>query len=171
MSGGRVKSSNRERTACVARCHRRVTSTHLLSTAKTPFFEFPGFAQLAKLERELRNGSPFGGLQPAGHNPVSVQPANGLPAGPINNPPESKHPSYPMNHLAQWHPFISLLDPMFRLTPGEAPVAAWAPSVDVFKTDDAFLFAAELPGVRKEDVDVHIENGVLILSGQRKLEQ
>jgi HSP20 family protein len=43
-------------------------------------------------------------------------------------------------------------------------------SVDIFETEDAYLFSAELPGVRKEDVNVHIEKGVLVLSGQRKLE-
>ncbi len=78
-----------------------------------------------------------------------------------------------MNQIVQWSPFSALLDPMaeFRSRNGDsAPAVEWTPSVDIFETDDAFVFAAELPGVRKEDVNVHVENGVLVLSGQRKLE-
>ena len=77
-----------------------------------------------------------------------------------------------MNHIVQWNPFSALLDPMaeFRSKKGDSAAAEWAPSVDIFETEDADLFSAELPGVRKEDVNVHIENGVLVLSGQRKLE-
>ena len=77
-----------------------------------------------------------------------------------------------MNQIVQWSPFSTLLDPMaeYRPTRGNPAAAEWAPSVDIFETDDAYLFAAELPGVRKEDVSVHIENGVLVLRGHRKLE-
>ena len=77
-----------------------------------------------------------------------------------------------MNQIVQWNPLSAWLDPItgFRSRNGEAPAAEWVPSVDVFETEDAYLFSAELPGVRKEDVNVHIENGVLVLTGHRKLE-
>jgi HSP20 family protein len=78
-----------------------------------------------------------------------------------------------MNQIVQWNPFHALLDPLaeFRSPNGDsAPAAEWTPSVDIFETDDVYIFVAELPGVRKEDVNVQVENGVLVLSGQRKLE-
>jgi HSP20 family protein len=77
-----------------------------------------------------------------------------------------------MNQIAQWNPFAALLDPMaeFRSKKNGDSQPVWAPAVDIFETDDAYVFAAELPGVRKEDVNVHIENGVLALDGQRKHE-
>jgi HSP20 family protein len=76
-----------------------------------------------------------------------------------------------MNQIVQWNPFSSLLDPTaeFRKN-GDSNAVVWAPSVDIFETEDAYIFSAELPGVRKEDVTVHVENGVLVLNGHRKLE-
>ena len=45
---------------------------------------------------------------------------------------------------------------------------AWAPPVDIFETQDHLVIRAEVPGVRKEDMDVRIEDGVLTLHGERK---
>ena len=42
----------------------------------------------------------------------------------------------------------------------------YTPLVDIIETDDAFIFKADLPGVRPEDVDVGYENGVLTLSAK-----
>lgn len=50
-------------------------------------------------------------------------------------------------------------------------VADWVPSVDISETDEAFHIAAELPEVKKEDVKVTLENGVLTLQGERKEER
>jgi HSP20 family protein len=47
----------------------------------------------------------------------------------------------------------------------------WAPRVDVLETDEAYQIAAELPGVRKEDVEITVENNVLSLKGDRKFEK
>ena len=44
----------------------------------------------------------------------------------------------------------------------------WVPSVDITETADEFYLKAELPEVRKEDVRVLIENGVVTLEGDRK---
>ena len=58
--------------------------------------------------------------------------------------------------------------------PGERQglaVADWAPAVDVSETDTQFLLHVELPAVKKEDVLVNVEHGVLTLSGERKLEK
>ena len=50
-------------------------------------------------------------------------------------------------------------------------VADWVPSVDISETDEEFHIEAELPEVKKEDVKVTLENGVLTLQGERKEER
>jgi HSP20 family protein len=49
-------------------------------------------------------------------------------------------------------------------------VAEWAPVVDITEDEKEYLIKAELPGVKKEEVKVSVENGVLSLSGERKYE-
>ena len=50
-------------------------------------------------------------------------------------------------------------------------VADWAPVVDIQETETEYLVKAELPEIRKEDVKVTIENGVLTLQGERRQEK
>jgi HSP20 family protein len=50
-------------------------------------------------------------------------------------------------------------------------VADWMPTVDISETDGEYLIKAELPEVRKEDVKVTVENGVLTLQGERRQEK
>ena len=63
-----------------------------------------------------------------------------------------------------------------RTAPGEASrealtVPEWAPVVDITETDDEFLIKAELPEVKREEVKVSVENGVLTIQGERKQEK
>ncbi|MBN1606659.1 MAG: Hsp20/alpha crystallin family protein [Polyangiaceae bacterium] len=51
-----------------------------------------------------------------------------------------------------------------------APVERFAPAVDVVERPDSFEITAELPGLKPEDVEVKLENGVLTLSGKRNYE-
>ncbi|MEQ6885659.1 Hsp20/alpha crystallin family protein [Salicola sp. Rm-C-2C1-2] len=46
----------------------------------------------------------------------------------------------------------------------------WAPSVDITENNDAFVITAELPGIRKEDVKVSVQDGVLTIQGERSFE-
>jgi len=46
----------------------------------------------------------------------------------------------------------------------------WAPAVDIEEHDGTFLLKADLPGMRKEDIHVELENGYLTLRGERKEE-
>ena len=46
----------------------------------------------------------------------------------------------------------------------------WAPSVDIFEHEGNLVLKAELPGIEPKDVDVHVENNVLTLRGERKFE-
>jgi HSP20 family protein len=47
----------------------------------------------------------------------------------------------------------------------------WAPAVDVLEHKDSIVVKADLPGLTKEDVNVSIENNILTISGEKKLEQ
>ncbi len=47
----------------------------------------------------------------------------------------------------------------------------WAPSADISETDKEFLIKAELPAVKKEDVHVTVENGLITIRGERKHEK
>ena len=50
-------------------------------------------------------------------------------------------------------------------------VADWVPTVDISETDGEYLIKAELPEVKKEDVKVTLEDGVLTIQGQRRQEK
>lgn len=53
----------------------------------------------------------------------------------------------------------------------EVHARRWLPAVDIRETDEALIFTAELPGLKKEDVQITLENNVLTLSGERKFEK
>ncbi len=46
-------------------------------------------------------------------------------------------------------------------------VGSWMPAVDVLEESDTVRIAAELPGVKPEDVKISLENGVLTICGQK----
>ena len=50
-------------------------------------------------------------------------------------------------------------------------LAQWAPAVDVLTKDDNLVIRAELPGLKQEDVDITLQNGVLTISGEHKVDQ
>jgi len=50
-------------------------------------------------------------------------------------------------------------------------VSQWAPLVDIVEDDKEYLIKVELPEVKKEDVRVSVENGVLTITGERKFEK
>jgi HSP20 family protein len=47
----------------------------------------------------------------------------------------------------------------------------WAPTADVVETKDAIIVKVEIPGIDEKDVAVEIENNILTLRGERKLEK
>jgi HSP20 family protein len=47
----------------------------------------------------------------------------------------------------------------------------WVPEVDIIESDKEYLIKAELPEVKKEDVKVSVEKGVLTIQGERKQEK
>jgi HSP20 family protein len=54
---------------------------------------------------------------------------------------------------------------------GEPAIAGWAPTVDVYETDDDIVVTAELPGLEKDQVGVEYKDDILTLRGERKLER
>ena len=85
--------------------------------------------------------------------------------------------------IVRWDPFRELEEMSDRLnrvfsrpalrTNGKEnlTVADWIPTVDISETDGEYLIKAELPEVKKEDVKVTVENGVLTLQGERRQEK
>jgi HSP20 family protein len=63
--------------------------------------------------------------------------------------------------------------PATRATNGKETmiVADWTPSVDISETDGEYQIKAEIPDVKKEDVKVTLEDGVLTIQGERKHEK
>jgi HSP20 family protein len=47
----------------------------------------------------------------------------------------------------------------------------WAPRADVLETDKDFVIKVEVPEVKKDDIKVLLENGVLSVKGERKMEK
>jgi HSP20 family protein len=47
----------------------------------------------------------------------------------------------------------------------------WTPAVDIFETENALVLKADLPDVDPNQVDIQLENGTLVLKGERKFEQ
>ncbi|MFP3875007.1 MAG: Hsp20/alpha crystallin family protein [Thiohalophilus sp.] len=68
------------------------------------------------------------------------------------------------------------MDQMLETTgdSGESSAIAtsdWIPAVDIKETKDAFILHADVPGVDPKDVDVHMENGILTIKGERESEK
>src|SRR6201987_4651729 len=50
-------------------------------------------------------------------------------------------------------------------------VADWSPEVDISEDDRGYLLKADLPEMKKDDVRVTVEDGILCVSGERKIEK
>jgi HSP20 family protein len=48
--------------------------------------------------------------------------------------------------------------------------AEWAPAVDIKEESGKFVLLADIPGVKPEDIDISMENGVLTIKGEKKTE-
>lgn len=47
----------------------------------------------------------------------------------------------------------------------------WLPTIDLYEDQDHLVLKAELPGMKKEDIDISLQGDVLTLSGERKEEE
>ena len=66
-----------------------------------------------------------------------------------------------------------VFDDFFGLMPArrEGSATMWSPSVDISETADNFVVRAELPGMKKDDIELEVENNVLSIRGERKFEK
>ena len=70
--------------------------------------------------------------------------------------------------FARWDPIRDLLAIQQRLDRFAPGPAGWVPPVDLHETPDHYVVTAELPGVLRDDVQIHIVDGRLTLSGMRR---
>ena len=90
--------------------------------------------------------------------------------------------------IVRWEPFrdlVSLQDRMNRLFDESfrsrgagagqeddwALGGSWAPAVDIYEHDGNIVLKAEIPGIDPKEVDIRVENNVLTLRGERKIDQ
>src|SRR5690349_2795320 len=82
----------------------------------------------------------------------------------------------------RWDPFQQLstlrdeIDRLFHTpfvgTEGHQPfMSGWSPALDLHEDKDNFVLRAELPGMKKEEIEISLHDGVLTLSGERKVEK
>ena len=90
-----------------------------------------------------------------------------------------------MSMLMKWNPFRELDEVQNRfgrffggfptgLREGNGETLTspdWSPQVDITEDDQEYLIKADLPEMKKEDVKVVVENGILSVSGERKTEK
>src|ERR1700736_6827435 len=80
--------------------------------------------------------------------------------------------------LIRWAPFGDVDNLFSRLMPstfarlaqeGNGRKIDWAPSADISETDKEYVIRAELPAVKKEDVQVTYDDGMITIKGERKM--
>jgi len=90
---------------------------------------------------------------------------------------------YRTSDLSTWSPFerlTSLRDEVNRLfessiLPGwgrEGQLfSGWSPALDVYQDKDNFYVSAELPGMKKEEIEISLHDGMLSITGERTREE
>jgi HSP20 family protein len=86
-------------------------------------------------------------------------------------------------NVIRWEPFREMED-MFRQLPpvllsglvrgsgaGRSEPSAWRPVADITENDKEYVVKAELPGVKKEDLKIELQDGILTITGERKVEE
>jgi HSP20 family protein len=86
-----------------------------------------------------------------------------------------------MNTLTRWAPFRGintlndqvnrLLEDSFRGNSTDSSLTSWAPAVDIYETENELVVTADLPGINEKDLDVRVENNMLTIRGERKMEK
>lgn len=87
-----------------------------------------------------------------------------------------------MNTLNRWEPFrgFSTLhnqvnrlfeDTIFRGRTDQSAITSWVPAVDIYETEHELVVQADLPDVNEKDIDICVENNLLTIRGERKVEK
>lgn len=91
---------------------------------------------------------------------------------------EGTQPQHPALATRGWDPFEIMremlsLDPLRQLgmQPHLGRMQQFMPSFDVRETGDRYIFKADLPGLRDNDVEISLDNNRLTISGHREAEE
>jgi HSP20 family protein len=86
-----------------------------------------------------------------------------------------------MNSITRWEPFrnlSTLQDQVNRLFETGSPartdnsaLTTWAPTVDIYETENELVIKADLPEISEKELDVRVENNMLTIRGERKFEE
>ncbi len=77
----------------------------------------------------------------------------------------------PFNALAHWQRDMGrLFDNRPRAVNDDlaADACDWTPALDIREVDNAYVIRADLPGVRRDDVDITVDRNVLTIRGKRQ---
>lgn len=83
-------------------------------------------------------------------------------SSPMNWTPSGWNPLRLMEGLLNWDPFTSMVP-----TSAAAGAAVFLPQFDVHETKDSYVFTADLPGVKEEDLEITFTGNQLLVSGKR----
>jgi len=61
--------------------------------------------------------------------------------------------------------------PLAELSHASQLLSGWTPALDVYEDKDNLIVKAELPGMKREDIDVSLHDGSLSISGERKYQE
>jgi len=95
-----------------------------------------------------------------------------------NHKPDNPYQRRSTMALIRWQPQAAFsvnrdIDKLVNQVWGETPTFkefGSTPRVDIAENEQAFILQAELPGMKREEISVSLEDGVLTLSGERKTE-
>lgn len=85
--------------------------------------------------------------------------------------------------IIRWDPFrdlVTLREKMNRLFEDYYPArteekdmvaGTWAPSVDIYETENELVLTAELPGIKEDDIEIKLEDNTLTIKGDRRFEK
>ena len=79
----------------------------------------------------------------------------------------------PLNQLGRLRDEVNRLfdHPFSEVSPGSEFFQGWAPSIDLLDSRDNLTVKAELPGMKKEDIDISLHGNNLTIAGERKHEE
>lgn len=66
--------------------------------------------------------------------------------------------------------FNRLFESTFPTRSEESALTTWAPSVDVYETENELVIKADVPDLNEKDIEIRVENSMLTIGGERKFE-
>ncbi len=82
-----------------------------------------------------------------------------------------------MADIIRWNPVRDIfnlqdeINKLFGNYGGRDDSLGWAPAVDIQETESGYSIKVDLPGIKKEDIKLSVENNVMSISGERKDEK